>query len=64
MSDIQGRTAVITGGYGVLCSVIAKAMAAEGTNIAVLGRRKEKADEVALEINRQGGKALGVGTGA
>jgi len=61
MSDIQGKTAVITGGYGVLGSVIAKAMAAEGANIAVLGRRKEKADEVALEINRQGGKALGVG---
>lgn len=58
--DLNGKTAVVTGGGGVLCSAFAKALALCGAKVAVLDLKKEKADEVAEEINKMGGKAIGV----
>lgn len=59
--DLNGKTAVVTGGGGVLCSRFAKVLAACGAKVAVLDLTKEKADEVAQEINNAGGKAIGIG---
>ncbi|QOD60958.1 SDR family oxidoreductase [Polaribacter haliotis] len=56
----MSKTIVLTGAGGVLCSTLAKALAREGNNIAVLDLRKEAADKVADEINANGGKAIGV----
>ncbi|WP_299670408.1 SDR family oxidoreductase [uncultured Polaribacter sp.] len=56
----MNKTIVLTGAGGVLCSTLAKALAKEGNNIAVLDLRKEAADKVADEINAEGGKAIGV----
>lgn len=56
----MNKTIVLTGAGGVLCSTLAKALAKEGNKIAVLDLRKEAADEVAKQINENGGKAIGV----
>lgn len=59
-SEFSGKVAVITGGGGVLCSTMAKAMAEKGAKIAVLDLRLEAAQKVADEITKNGGKAIGV----
>jgi NAD(P)-dependent dehydrogenase (short-subunit alcohol dehydrogenase family) len=58
--DLSGKVAVVTGGTGVLCSAMARALGECGAAVAVLGRRREAADELAAEIRRDGGKAIGV----
>lgn len=59
-SDFLGKVAVITGAGGVLCSTMAKALAAKGAKIAVLDLKAENADVVANEIKQLGGQAIGV----
>lgn len=54
------KTIVITGAGGVLCSTLAKALAKQGHQIALLDLKKEAADQVANEIIAAGGKAIGV----
>ncbi|WP_282035181.1 SDR family oxidoreductase [Metabacillus indicus] len=56
--DLSGKTAVVTGGSGVLCSQFAKALAACGANVAVISRRQESVDAVATEIRSAGGQAI------
>lgn len=56
----MNKTIVLTGAGGVLCSTLAKALAKQGNNIAVLDLRKEAADKVADEIKAEGGNAVGV----
>jgi NAD(P)-dependent dehydrogenase (short-subunit alcohol dehydrogenase family) len=56
----MNKTIILTGAGGVLCSTMAIALAKQGHNIAVLDLRKEAADNVANEINKNGGKAIGV----
>ncbi|MEZ0480809.1 SDR family oxidoreductase [Planococcus sp. SSTMD024] len=57
---LAGRTAVITGGSGVLCSEMARALAAQNVNVAILNRTAEKGQTVADEINHAGGSAIAV----
>ncbi|WP_313341971.1 SDR family oxidoreductase [Sedimentibacter sp.] len=56
--DLKGKTAVITGATGILCSVIAKELAKQGVNVAVLGHGGDKAKMLADEIIRDGGSAI------
>lgn len=58
--NLKGRTAVVTGGSGVLCRTMAKALAEWGVNIAILNRTVEKGREAAEEICRAGGNAIAV----
>ncbi|MBN1883546.1 MAG: SDR family oxidoreductase [Deltaproteobacteria bacterium] len=58
--DLKGRTAVVTGGGGVLCSTFARALAACGATVAVLDLDETSAQKVADEITKQGGRARGV----
>lgn len=58
--DLSGKTAVVTGGGGILCGTFAKALAQCGAKVAVLDLKKDKADEVAAEITKAGGMAIGV----
>lgn len=53
--DLTGKTVVVTGAGGVLCSSFAEALAETGAKIALLDLRFEAADEVAERI-RQSGK--------
>ena len=58
--DLKGKTAVVTGGGGVLCSEFAKALAACGANVAVCDLRLESAEKVAADIKADGGIAIAV----
>jgi len=58
--NLNGKVALVTGGGGVLCSTMAKALAECGATVAVADLRLEAADKVAKEIQAAGGKALPV----
>jgi len=58
--DLAGKVAVVTGGGGILCSVMAEALAECGAKVAILDLRKEAADQVATAIKAKGGTAMGV----
>lgn len=58
--DLTGKVAVITGGGGVLCSTMAKALAGCGAAVAIADLRQEAAEAVAREVRENGGKAIGV----
>ena len=59
--DLTGKVAVVTGGGGVLCSTMAKALAACGASVAVADLRVEAAQKIVQEIVTAGGKAMAVG---
>jgi len=58
--DLSGKVAVVTGGTGVLCGVLARALGECGAAVAILGRNMEKANRVAAEIRRRGSEAIPV----
>lgn len=55
--DLTGKTVVITGAGGVLCSYFAEAIAECGANVAVLDLRLDAAEAVAAKIRNNGGNA-------
>ncbi len=59
--DLSQKVAVVTGGAGILCSSMSKALAEQGAKVAVLDLRQTDAERVAAEINAAGGKAIGLG---
>ena len=58
--DLQGEVAALTGGGGVLCGVMSKALARAGAKVAVLDFSQENADRVVDEVREAGGAAIGV----
>ena len=48
--DLTGKTAVVTGGSGTLCSVMASGFAENGAKVAIIGRNKEKLAKVVEQI--------------
>ena len=58
-TDLTGKVAVVTGGGGVLCSTLSRALAAAGAKVAVLDLREEAAARVADAIVAEGGVAKG-----
>jgi len=57
MFDLSGMTALVTGASGGIGSAIAKALAAQGAQVALSGTRQEALDTVKAEI---GGNAVTV----
>ncbi|MBR7107531.1 MAG: SDR family oxidoreductase [Lentisphaeria bacterium] len=57
---LNGKVAVVTGGGGVLCGVMAKALAKAGAKVAILDLRADAAEAVAEEIRAEGGIAMGL----
>jgi len=57
--DLGGHIAVVTGGGGVLCGAMAKALASQGATVAILDLRQEAAQAVADDIVKAGGRAAG-----
>ena len=60
-SDLSGRVAVVTGGGGILCGVMAKALAAAGAKIAVVSLHQESSQKTADAIIAEGGTAFAYG---
>lgn len=58
--DITGQVSVITGGAGILCSEMARALGKKGSKIAILDLNEEQAKAVAEEITSHGGTAIAV----
>jgi NAD(P)-dependent dehydrogenase (short-subunit alcohol dehydrogenase family) len=54
MYDFTGRVIVITGGTGVLCGAMAKALVGCGANVAILARSVEKGEALLAEISGPG----------
>jgi NAD(P)-dependent dehydrogenase (short-subunit alcohol dehydrogenase family) len=58
--DMTGKVAVVTGGAGVLCSTMSRALADCGAAIAVVDINAAGAEHVAGEIETRGGRAMAV----
>jgi NAD(P)-dependent dehydrogenase (short-subunit alcohol dehydrogenase family) len=53
---LAGRRSLITGAGGGLCSAAARAFAAEGSDVALIGRNKEKLERVAASMPGDNGR--------
>jgi NAD(P)-dependent dehydrogenase (short-subunit alcohol dehydrogenase family) len=60
--NLEGRVAVITGGAGILCSEMARCLAAEGVKVAILDIKEDIINEIVNEIKKDGGEAIGIKT--
>ncbi|ODM28099.1 short-chain dehydrogenase [Clostridium sp. Bc-iso-3] len=60
MFSLKGRVAVVTGASSGLGVQMAKALAAQGADIVILARRKEKLEKVAEEIRAFGVRCLSI----
>ena len=56
--DVKDKRIVITGGAGVLCSALAKHLASKGAKICIADYDEFRANELAKEIESEGGFAL------
>ncbi len=56
--NLSGKTAVVTGGAGVLCASMCRALAAYGVKVAVLDLNAAAADALAEELRASGGEAI------
>jgi NAD(P)-dependent dehydrogenase (short-subunit alcohol dehydrogenase family) len=56
--DLTGKVIAITGGGGVLCGTMAKALGEAGAKIAVWDLAEEAAAKVADQIKSKGGTAV------
>jgi NAD(P)-dependent dehydrogenase (short-subunit alcohol dehydrogenase family) len=58
--DFSSKTAVVTGGAGVLCAAMCRAMAAVGAKVVVLDLNAEAAESLAADIRSSGAESVGV----
>ena len=56
--SLKNKTAIVTGGTGVLGSEMVLALAEAGASVGVLGRRQQQADEVVQQVRERGGRAI------
>ena len=57
--SLKGKVIAVTGGGGVLCGMLSKALAQYGAKVAVLDLTQENADRTANEITAEGYVAKG-----
>ncbi len=56
--SLEGKVAVVTGGGGVLCGAMSRALGRAGAQVAVLDLVSEAAQKVADEVTAAGGQAI------
>jgi len=59
--DVEGKCVAVTGGAGVLCGVMSRALAQRGAKVAVLDFNLDGATALCKEIESAGGTAVPVG---
>ncbi len=57
MTDLKGRTALVTGSTSGIGKATALALAARGAHVLVVGRNEQRAEQVVAEIEGGGGSA-------
>jgi NAD(P)-dependent dehydrogenase (short-subunit alcohol dehydrogenase family) len=57
--ELNNLTAVVTGGAGVLCAAMCRELAFAGASVAILDLNEGAAQNLAADINKEGGKAIG-----
>jgi NADP-dependent 3-hydroxy acid dehydrogenase YdfG len=63
MTDrLNGTVALVTGASSGIGEATARALAGAGAAVAIAARRKDRLDELAAEIERDGGRALAIET--
>jgi NAD(P)-dependent dehydrogenase (short-subunit alcohol dehydrogenase family) len=60
MFNLKGKSAAVTGGGSGIGKAVSLALGAQGAFVYVLDLQKESAQNTAEEINKAGGKALGI----
>ena len=50
--NLSGKTAIVTGGSGTLCSAMAYGLAVSGAKVAIIGRNKEKLASVSEKLTK------------
>ncbi len=58
MFNIEGKVAVITGGYGVLGASMARCLNKQGAYVAIIGRRADKGEALVAELSKSGTEAI------
>ena len=53
--NLKGKTAVITGGAGLICSEMARSLASQGVKTVIIDLNQEAAVKVAAEIEKEFG---------
>jgi NAD(P)-dependent dehydrogenase (short-subunit alcohol dehydrogenase family) len=61
MYDFTGRTIVVTGGAGVLCGAMAKALVGCGANVVILARSREKGEAAMQGVSGPGRAKVVIG---
>ncbi len=62
MKKLRGRTAIVTGASRGIGPYVARALAEEGMNLVLAARSVEALEQVAVEVGRQGVKAIATPT--
>jgi NAD(P)-dependent dehydrogenase (short-subunit alcohol dehydrogenase family) len=52
--SLEGKTAIVTGGTGVLGGAMARGLAQAGAKVAILGRRAQQAEQIVAEMTANG----------
>lgn len=50
--NLSGKTAIVTGGSGTLCSAMAYGLAVSGAKVAIIGRNKEKLASISEKLTK------------
>ena len=51
--NLSGKTAIVTGGSGTLCSAMAYGLAVSGAAVALIGRNRDKMSQVISNLTQQ-----------
>ena len=57
MTDLEGKTALVTGSTSGIGKATAIALAARGAHVLIVGRNEQRAKDVVAEIEGRGGSA-------